>query len=238
MQFYGLHHEQSTLMPQPRCWVYLTVVAVVSSQPSLADPVAGCPAPPPKPFFEATSGETEAHADRMETHDDETVSLYGNVELRRQDQRVLADEIIYSKPKSELQARGNVTLESLDGDQFKTPELYLQLDSKTGYAESTTYRLGSNDARGSAGRIRFKGEGRIQLKDVRYTTCPKSHEDWYLRLGDLKIDKNRKVGSGQNVTIKFKRVPIFYWPYLRFPISDERQSGFLMPEFGRSDELG
>lgn len=238
MQFYGLHHEQSTLMPQPRCWVYLTVVAVVSSQPSLADPVAGCPAPPPKPFFEATSGETEAHADRMETHDDETVSLYGNVELRRQDQRVLADEIIYSKPKSELQARGNVTFESLDGDQFKTPELYLQLDSKTGYAESATYRLGSNDARGSAGRIRFKGEGRIQLKDVRYTTCPKSHEDWYLRLGDLKIDKNRKVGSGQNVTIKFKRVPIFYWPYLRFPISDERQSGFLMPEFGRSDQLG
>ena len=174
----------------------------------------------------------------METDDDETVSLYGNVELRRGDQRVLADEIIYNKPKSEVQARGNVTLESLDGDQFKTPELYLQLDSKTGYAESTTYRLGSNDARGSAERLRFKGEGRIQLKDVRYTTCPKSREDWYLRLGDLKIDKNRKVGSAHNVTIRFKRVPIFYWPYLRFPVSDERLSGFLMPEFGRSDKLG
>ena len=238
MQFYGLDNEQSTLMPQPRCWVYLAVVAVVSSQPSLADPVAGCPAPPPKPFFEATSEETEAHADRMETDDDETVSLYGNVELRRGDQRVLADEIIYHKPKSEVQARGNVTLESLDGDQFKTPELYLRLDSKTGYAESTTYRLGSNDARGSAGRIHFKGEGLIQLKDVRYTTCPKSQEDWYLRLGDLKIDKNRKVGSAHNATIRFKRVPIFYWPYLRFPVSDERLSGFLMPEFGRSDKLG
>jgi LPS-assembly protein len=174
----------------------------------------------------------------METHDDETVSLYGNVELRRGDQRVLADEIIYNKAKSEVQARGNVTLESLDGDQFKTPELYLRLDSKTGYAESTTYRLGSNDARGSAGRLRFKGEGRIQLKDVRYTTCPKSREDWYLRLGDLRIDKNRKVGSAHNATIRFKRVPIFYWPYLRFPVSDERQSGFLMPELGRSDKLG
>ena len=98
MQFYGLPNEQSTLMPQPRCWVYLAIVAVVSSQPSFADPVAGCPAPPPKPFFEATSEETEAHADRMETDDDETVSLYGNVELRRGDQRVLADEIIYNKP--------------------------------------------------------------------------------------------------------------------------------------------
>ncbi|MEE8624143.1 MAG: LPS assembly protein LptD, partial [Acidiferrobacterales bacterium] len=84
----------------------------------------------------------------------------------------------------------------------------------------------------------FKGEGLIQLKDVRYTTCPKSQEDWYLRLGDLKIDKNRKVGSTHNATIKFKRVPIFYWPYLRFPVSDERLSGFLMPEFGRSDKLG
>ncbi len=238
MQFYGLRNEQSTLMPQPRCWVYLALVAVVGSQPSVADPVAGCPAPPPKPSFTATSEETEANADRMETHDDETVSLYGNVELRREDQRILADEIIYSKPKSEIQARGNVTLENLDGDQFKTPELYMRLDSQTGYAESTTYRLGSNDARGSAGRLHFKGEGRIQLKDVRYTTCPESQEDWYLRLGDLKIDKNRKVGSAHNATIRFKDVPIFYWPYLRFPVSDERQSGLLMPEFGRSDQLG
>ncbi|MDH3670530.1 MAG: LPS-assembly protein LptD [Gammaproteobacteria bacterium] len=174
----------------------------------------------------------------METHDDETILLYGNVKLRREDQRILADEIVYHKPKSEIQARGNVTLESLDGDQFKTPELYMRLDSQTGYAESTTYRLGSNDARGSAGRIRLEGEGRIQLEDVRYTTCPKSHEDWYLRLGDLRVDKNRKVGSAHHATIKFKRVPIFYWPYLRFPVSDERESGFLMPEFGRSDKLG
>jgi LPS-assembly protein len=32
-----------------------------------------------------------------------------------------------------------------------------------------------------------------------------------------------------------KGIPVFYWPYLRFPIGDERQSGFLYPTIGLSD---
>jgi LPS-assembly protein len=33
-------------------------------------------------------------------------------------------------------------------------------------------------------------------------------------------------------------VPLIYWPYLSFPLSDRRKSGFLVPEFGQSTRSG
>jgi LPS-assembly protein len=31
---------------------------------------------------------------------------------------------------------------------------------------------------------------------------------------------------------------VIYWPYLSFPLSDRRKSGFLVPEFGQSTRSG
>ena len=38
--------------------------------------------------------------------------------------------------------------------------------------------------------------------------------------------------------MRFKDVPIFYTPYLAFPLGDERQSGLLFPSFGHSGNNG
>ena len=34
--------------------------------------------------------------------------------------------------------------------------------------------------------------------------------------------------------MRFKDVPIFYTPYISFPVGDERKSGLLFPSFGHS----
>ena len=38
--------------------------------------------------------------------------------------------------------------------------------------------------------------------------------------------------------MRFKDVPIFYSPYLAFPLGDDRQSGLLFPSFGHSGNNG
>ncbi len=236
-------------MPQPtsaRWWLYLAVLAAFNPQQSAAEAPSECPAitQPMPPFAaiptdeSAASLPTRARADRMETTDDDTVLLYGNVELQRDDQRISADQLIYNKATTQLQAQGNVRLENLDGDQYQTPELYLRLDESIGYSGPGNYRLGRNNARGSSERISFEGKNRVRLTKLHYTTCPESQEDWSLTLGDLQLDKSRNLGTARHAVLRFKRMPIFYWPYLRFPISEDRQTGFLMPELGRSDKLG
>jgi lipopolysaccharide assembly outer membrane protein LptD (OstA) len=128
-------------MPQARsvrCWVCFAALATVSLQQAVADPVGECRAPlQPTPRFPVLpdDGSTSVRAQRIEQVDQDTVVLSGQVQLQRQDQRILADEITYDRADSEAEARGAVTLENAAGDEFHTEELFMDLDRFTGYAD-------------------------------------------------------------------------------------------------------
>ena len=45
-------------------------------------------------------------------------------------------------------------------------------------------------------------------------------------------------GHSYNMLLKYKNVPVFYTPFISFPLSDERQSGILTPSFGSAGDSG
>jgi len=73
---------------------------------------------------------------------------------------------------------------------------------------------------------------------VRYTTCAPGRDDWYLRISELELDTEEGIGTARHSSVTFQGVPFFYFPYLDFPITDQRKSGFLMPKVGVSNKLG
>ena len=73
---------------------------------------------------------------------------------------------------------------------------------------------------------------------MRYTSCPVGIEDWLLQASVIDLDTKRQEGVARNVTMRFKDVPIFYTPYISFPLGDERKSGVLFPSFGHSGSNG
>jgi LPS-assembly protein len=81
-------------------------------------------------------------------------------------------------------------------------------------------------------------DGKVQLEQVRYTTCPVGNEDWMLQASSIDLDTAAQSGVGKHVLMRFKDVPIFYTPYISFPLGDERKSGLLFPEFGHSTTNG
>lgn len=91
---------------------------------------------------------------------------------------------------------------------------------------------------GEAKRIEIAGPERYLMNEGTYTTCRADRPDWYLRLGDLEIDQKRQVGTAHHATIVFQGVPILYTPWLDFPLSSERKSGFLTPSFGSTGKRG
>ena len=231
-------------MPQRkfvRWWVLLAAVAAVNPLPTAAQLVGGCPAPPPLPDFEPIPADapmmTRVRADEIQS-EGEIVELTGNVELYEADKRLTADRIKYNRATAEVEAQGNVTLEDLRGDQLRSPEVYLQLDTLTGYTAPGTYRIGPAKGRGDAQRITLEGRQRLGVRNGRYTTCPQGNDDWYLSVRDLQLDREHNVGTARHAVIKFKRVPLFYWPWIRFPLADQRETGFLFPHVGTSDKRG
>src|SRR5690606_13732884 len=104
--------------------------------------------------------------------------------------------------------------------------------------EGAQFELPARNARGAASRIRADTEGRVQLDDVSYTTCPLGQEDWIIRASDIDLSQTAGIGTARNARLDFKGIPILYMPIFSFPITGERKTGFLSPELGGSSRSG
>ena len=80
--------------------------------------------------------------------------------------------------------------------------------------------------------------GVLQFENARFTNCPEGNYDVVLSSPDIQLDSNTGFARARKATLKFKNVPIMYFPVLIFPISDVRKSGYLMPKLGFNRDSG
>ena len=197
--------------------------------------------PPLKPLQGATApAPREAiflRADRLEGESQNWVQAEGKVELRTRHQTVLADWLRYDVASDEFWGKGNVTLRR-GIDWITGPEARFKRDNETGFFTSPEFSIGENASRGDATELTFVGPDRYEIKDARYTTCVAGNDDWYLTSVDVDLDRSRLVGTAQDAHVIFKGVPILWSPYLSFPLSNDRKSGFLTPVYGSSNQRG
>lgn len=182
------------------------------------------------PAGEAERGALFLRADRIEG-DEKRVEASGKVELRSHRETVLADWISYDIESSEIHGKGNVTLRR-GLDSVTGPELRFNRDDETGFFTEPKFVVGEAGARGDAEKLTFLGNDRYDVDKGRYTTCIAPREDWFLETRDLEIDNARKIGTAHDATVRFFGTPVFYSPWLEFPLSNERKSGFLTPTAG------
>lgn len=73
-------------------------------------------------------------------------------------------------------------------------------------------------------------DGITVLKGVTYSTCPPQSRAWELSASRIKLNSESGRGSALNAVFYSNHIPIFYMPYINFPIDDRRQTGFLYPQ--------
>jgi LPS-assembly protein len=78
----------------------------------------------------------------------------------------------------------------------------------------------------------------FEFNEASYSTCPPNSETWELRAKHIKLNKNTGRGVATGARLYIKKVPVFYVPYLNFPIDERRQTGFLFPSVGSSNKFG
>jgi LPS-assembly protein len=86
--------------------------------------------------------------------------------------------------------------------------------------------------------MRVDPAGRIDLGRVRFTTCPAGDDSWQLEASEITLDTAERNGLGRSTRVEFKGVPIFYVPFISFPLGSERKSGFLFPSAGYTTRSG
>lgn len=180
--------------------------------------------------------------ERMQGQTDGLVVIEGDAELRRHGTVIKADRLEFDQRSNDARAKGNVLI-NRSGNRFEGPELQLNLDTNQGHFEKPAFSLLQSEGHGDASRVNFLGDDKVDVRDARYSTCPRTPgaawmPDWLLRASRIELDNANEVGTAVGGVLEFKGVPILGWPYLSFPLTDKRKTGLLPPTINLDNVSG
>lgn len=201
--------------------------AVMPGTTSKARPSKAASAPAP----------TEIEADNLTGQKGLSIEATGNAIIKQGGQTIRADKLLLQEQSNELEATGNVRVEE-DGNVMSGPALHYNRDTQSGELSEPEFYFVENAARGSAKQMHIVDKQHYNLDGATYTTCPAGNNDWLLRMGNLELDKVEQLGTATNAYVQFKGVPFIYTPWVDFPLTDARKSGFLSPDFGSTVKNG
>jgi LPS-assembly protein len=180
------------------------------------------------------SGRIFADADSIESPNKDVSRLNGNVSIVHGTEELFADQALYDRAQQRFELTGNV--------RYRSPGVELTGAHMLSYGvameiSDAKFYFPGHHAAGSGYQIERAGPI-TNLKDTRYSTCDPQDPDWEFRARRITLDQDKGQGYARNLSIYFKKLPIFYFPALSFPIDDRRKSGFLLPGIGDSDKHG
>jgi len=161
----------------------------------------------------------------------------GDVTIFQQNQTIKADNAVYSEILNQFRATGNIELVS-DSATVSGSSIFLDESNQDLELLGATYQFGFNAGRGKADVFSIQSSNELELKGATFTTCPGDDPSWLFSADEININQQKGWGEAWNSIFKIADVPIFYVPYITFPISEKRKTGLLFPEIGNSTRYG
>lgn len=162
----------------------------------------------------------------------------GDVVVKRGSSIFAADALEIDRRHGEATATGSVVLED-ERARVRAGQAWLEMNDETGYLNDAEIYL--SDTRFQLGGTRMeKGVGQTyHVWDGRMTTCQcdEGKPDWSITSDEIDVDL-AGWGTLRGGTFRVKDVPVLWVPWGRFPVLRDRQSGFLFPRFGISNNRG
>jgi LPS-assembly protein len=206
--------------------------------PGTAPATENAIATPAKPAVDSSQApiSIEADDDNFEFGVNGDARLCGNVEMRQGERVIRTDCLEYNAQTQNAKLEGGVEysddkLRVRGGNGTYSPTTGANIDG-------AEFELPERNARGSATNLQVDGRTKVTLQGVSFTTCPANDVAWELRSDQIELDTEARQGTSRGTSVRFKNVPIFYMPYMSFPIGPQRKSGFLFPEPGYSSRNG
>lgn len=217
-------------LPVPTDWVPYHALTL-DQKASVAPYCAGRFIAPPWNTHVAKTDDTAQpmalHATTLQYSQTQPWHASGQVTLSYQDLLLGADSMRFNP---------NLQQGSLSTDvQFRLPGLLIEgsqanVDLQKGTARffNAGYLLQETGFSGQASQIDTDNEG-YSLQQATMTPCDPFDPDWYVKSASLRIDSAKGIAIAHHARLNIGPVPIFYTPYLSFPIDDKRHTGFLSP---------
>lgn len=182
----------------------------------------------------ATAAGIDVAADTMTRDASGAIVAKGNVTVKREGETLVADQVSYDATKQQIEATGNITIESKDAT-IHAASARMQTSDKSGELEKAdvTFKQGE---RLSAERMIRHSQTSYSAEGATFTTCPEDEETWKVRAEKVDVDQEEGLLTAKHTTFRVADIPLFYTPYWQHPL--RRRSGLLIPYVATSRTRG
>ena len=191
----------------------------------------------PSTFTNPELAPIEASADRYSADTDGTAIFDGDVIIQQGNRQLESDHIELNQKTQSTLMEGNVRIRQ-DGMLLTGDKATFSLNSKDLDITNAQYVVHASHIRGAAKRIYNEQEDTLILSDGSYTTCEPGSTAWLFEAQKISLNNTNGWGAAKHATLKVNDVPVFYFPWMIFPIDERRQTGFLFPSFGFDGDNG
>ena len=185
-------------------------------------------------------------ADRLiYNRDADTVTARGAVQIAYGPYRLVAQEISYNQRTGRLVARGEVELVEPDGNRIYADEVDVTDDFADGFVNALRVETSGNTRFAAQSAVRGDGGATTVFNNGVYTACEVCEDDpqkpltWRVRAQTVIWRQQERTVTFENPSFELFGVPLVTLPGFTIPDHTvRRQSGFLTPSVGYTDELG
>lgn len=166
------------------------------------------------------------------------VNAQGGVLISSGGVRTQSDSAEVNMLTKDARLEGSV-LFSGSGGEIASDTAQVNIPTETGTFTDARVTLQQNGYQAHAAELEKYSDTEFRFKDALFSTCDcvDGSTPWDMRCSSAEVEQEGYAHT-YNTTLNFHDVPLFYLPYLAFPVKTERASGLLVPKFGYSSKDG
>lgn len=192
---------------------------------------------PPRAFPHELIETTQVSAEQVENIGNAISLFTGHVLIEKHHLRLTADEVSHDQNNQRLELRGNIHIDT-GNMSVRADNGWIDTQKQTAEFSNSHYYIPDAHFSGSTPTLSITDDNKTILVDSQFSTCPPGQKDWYLDSTWLELNQASATGTATHSTLWFKGLPLFYFPWIQFPLGEERRSGFLYPGVGFSNRKG
>lgn len=178
-------------------------------------------------------GTLQIESDHADFYEAGQATFKGQVRLEKDDQVIEGEYLEFNQDTGAAQFKGAIVFRNED-IAIRADELGYNTDTEHADLTGAYYVVTDKHMRGEADRIQLKGADLVVFEGASYTFCEPQQNHWDLKASEIRLNEAEGYGEAYHGRLRIKEVPILYLPYYRFPISEDRLTGFLDPEISLS----
>lgn len=176
-------------------------------------------------------------ADYLEYNsEDDSYEAEGDVILRQDGVELKAEKVLWQSVTQDAAAQGSVSLVDV-GTEVSGERLQYNMATGEGQIRDGTVFVREGNFHLVGEQIEKHGQAEYFVKQGSFTTCDGEIPDWKFSASEVDVTLGG-YARARNVWFHVKDIPVLYTPYMAFPVKTERESGFMTPSFGYSNNKG